>query len=189
MAMSEHQIRMRAGGQEHWLDFRLLKWDCWIVDWVVRHQHDVCFDILRFFSRLGTVYGWLSINLLYFLIFPEKVNSALGMLWASIAGLLFSQCMKRLFQRPRPWVTFEGLPIRIRKPRDTSFPSGHAVSAASIATAMLFLEPSFGWVFVGMGIGICLSRVYLMVHYASDVMLGALVGISIGAVVGSLMRA
>ena len=92
--------------------------------------------------------------------------------------LINNQIIKNLVQRPRPFVTFKELSIIIPTPSEFSFPSGH--TASSFAAAAVFyrhLPKKIGiWAIVLAGL-IGFSRLYVGVHYPTDVLAGVLTGI------------
>lgn len=103
----------------------------------------------------------------------------------AVLALLLTQgladhIVKPLVGRPRP---FEGgVPNArmIQSPRPTtgSFPSGHAASAVAGAIAMSRIWPQASWAFAALGALIAYSRIYVGVHYPSDVLAGALLGLA-----------
>jgi undecaprenyl-diphosphatase len=104
-----------------------------------------------------------------------------GKLSATLAveSVLVNQGVKRLFKRGRP--VFEGTrPHRLRTPSTTSFPSGHA-SAAFCAAAMLSGEdPARAALWYGLAAVVALSRPYVHIHHASDMVGGAVIGYVVG---------
>ena len=128
-----------------------------------------------FISRLSTVLGWIFLTLVYLAI-RKDIGSTLIMLVASGLGVCFSVILKQIIKRPRPWVTIPALQERCRRPYDPSFPSGHTFSAFTIAATMAILDPPTALIFMGFAGLIGLSRVYLLVHHISDVVMGALLG-------------
>jgi len=88
--------------------------------------------------------------------------------------------VKLVVKRPRP--VLEGLPPLGGAPSSLSFPSAHATSAFAVATAMTRVEPLAALAFIP-AIALALGRPYLGMHYPSDVLAGALLGIGLGLIV------
>lgn len=92
--------------------------------------------------------------------------------------------VKSLFRRTRPaWVSDAPRPRRLRNPRTSSFPSGHAT--AGFTAAALLSEGDPLWpAYYAIAAVVASSRVYVKIHHASDVV----AGVAIGAVFGHLGR-
>jgi decaprenylphosphoryl-5-phosphoribose phosphatase len=88
--------------------------------------------------------------------------------------------IKLLVKRPRP--ELEGLPPLGGAPSSLSFPSAHATSSFAVATAMVRVDPAMAGAFV-VAIALALGRPYLGMHYPSDVLAGAFIGVALGLVV------
>jgi len=88
--------------------------------------------------------------------------------------------IKLLVRRPRP--VLEGLPPLGGAPSSLSFPSAHATSSFAVATAMFRVDPAMGGAFV-VAFALALGRPYLGMHYPSDVLAGALLGMVLGLIV------
>jgi undecaprenyl-diphosphatase len=88
--------------------------------------------------------------------------------------------VKLVVRRPRP--VLEGLPPLGGAPSSLSFPSAHATSSFAVATAMARVEPLGALAFV-LAFALALGRPYLGMHYPSDVLAGALLGIALGLIV------
>lgn len=123
------------------------------------------------------------------LLFRKTRKAGLCLLLAlALSTLITNGLLKPLIARPRPYVTLQGnadfmawyagvgAPIEA----DASFPSGHTTAAFSYCTALLLLlrekKQKPAWLLLVPAALVALSRVYLMVHYASDVLFGALAG-------------
>jgi len=88
--------------------------------------------------------------------------------------------VKSLFRRHRPaWE--QERPRRLRRPRTTSFPSGHA-SAAFTAAGVLAQNDPLAPLYYAIGAVVAGSRVYVKIHHPSDVVAGALVGVVLARV-------
>ncbi|HKB50767.1 MAG TPA: phosphatase PAP2 family protein [Solirubrobacterales bacterium] len=88
--------------------------------------------------------------------------------------------VKLIVKRPRP--VLEGLPPLGGAPSSLSFPSAHATSAFAVATAMTRVEPLAALAFV-LAFALALGRPYLGMHYPSDVLVGAVLGVLLGLIV------
>jgi undecaprenyl-diphosphatase len=88
--------------------------------------------------------------------------------------------VKLLVRRPRP--VLEGLPPLGGAPSSLSFPSAHATSSFAVATAMTRVEPLAALAFI-LAFALSLGRPYLGMHYPSDVLAGALLGVALGLIV------
>ena len=88
--------------------------------------------------------------------------------------------VKLLVRRPRP--VLEGLPPLGGAPSSLSFPSAHATSSFAVATAMARVEPLGAMAFV-LAFALALGRPYLGMHYPSDVLAGAVLGVALGLIV------
>jgi undecaprenyl-diphosphatase len=87
--------------------------------------------------------------------------------------------VKAMFRRARPIVETER-PHRLRQPRTSSFPSGHA-SAAFVAAALLSDGRRAKPLYYGVAGVVALSRVHVRIHHASDVAGGIALGVALGA--------
>ncbi len=105
-----------------------------------------------------------------------------------LLGLGLNQIIFLFEHRVRPYDS--GLTHLIVSPSvDWSFPSDHATAAFAIATAFLLDGlPKRGIAFLGAALLICLSRVYVGTHYASDVLGGAAMGMVAAVAVSALYR-
>ena len=92
---------------------------------------------------------------------------------AGLAGLLVT-ILKATFDRPRPPLADPALDPVGSVPASASFPSGHAASAFAAAVAVGVLFPRLRRPLLALAATIALSRVYLGVHFATDVLVGSL---------------
>lgn len=115
------------------------------------------------------------------LVHAVRVAAVLGVEAALVNGPIKSQ-----FRRHRPVWEHER-PYRLRVPKTSSFPSGHA-SAAATAAGMLSERDPLGPLYYGVGAVVAFSRVYVRHHHASDVVAGALVGVVLARAARRLWR-
>lgn len=103
-------------------------------------------------------------------------------------SLIVNQGLKRLFNRPRP-TTAGDVRFQVRKPLTSSFPSGHASAAGFAATTLT------GWdgkrtatLWWPAAATVALSRAYVRIHHASDVVAGLTVGVVLARLARRLLR-
>ena len=104
-----------------------------------------------------------------------RLSSILG-----VESVLVNGVIKSFFRRRRPaWE--QPRAYRIRKPRSSSFPSGHA-SSAMTAAAVLGEDDPLKPVYYAVGAIVAASRVYVKIHHASDVIGGVATGVVLGRI-------
>jgi hypothetical protein len=111
---------------------------------------------------------------------PDQVVVLALMLGAE--SVIVNQGVKRLFRRERPTATGDDR-LRVRQPKTSSFPSGHASSAAFAAMVLSGWDgPKLGTIWWKIAAIVGISRAYVRIHHGSDVIAGALVGSLLGLV-------
>jgi undecaprenyl-diphosphatase len=109
--------------------------------------------------------------------FAQAVRTGVGL---GLESALVNLGIKSVFRRTRPNTPTIG-PLKLRKPKTSSFPSGHATSA--FTAAGLLAQDDVLWpVYYGLAVVVAASRVHVKVHHASDVVVGIGVGLLLGRV-------
>ena len=111
-----------------------------------------------------------------------------AMLAAEGVSSIVDGALKNAIGRQRPPLVDPRVHPLIPLPHDPSMPSGHAMMAFAGATLLALVAPRLRWAFLALAVGVALSRVYLGVHFPSDVMVGAVIGAAIGALAGGALR-
>ena len=140
-------------------------------------------EIMKFISMCGDFgMSWLIVILITNMIDQTRTMS-IDMLIALIAATLIGQVtIKSLVRRKRPCHTYPEVQLLITTPSDLSFPSGHTTSSFACSTVMMLYNPILGIIGYIYAILTAISRLYLFVHYLSDVVTGVILGITIGII-------
>lgn len=136
---------------------------------------------VKFITTLGNGGGiWIFLTLIM-LIVPKTRKVGCMMVAALIGTLLVNNMLlKNLFARTRPYEVIAELTYLVPKPGEYSFPSGHAGSSFAAACVMFRQLPGkYGIPALILAGLIALSRLYVGVHYPSDVLFGMISGIAI----------
>ena len=154
---------------------------------------DTCMVFLSRVNDYGVV--WLVLlGVLAALCGRTGRRSALAGLIALVVGVASAEAMKYLVMQPRPFLSLPDVRLLVSPPSSYSFPSVNvtyafaASSGASLAARRLLGRlPIWGWSILSLAAVISYSRVYVGVHYPSDVLGGALLGISVGWLAASIL--
>lgn len=131
------------------------------------------FDL--FFGNVVTVYALYLMGLLILVLILGRMTRRFGIL-VGIAYLLTyltgELLLKNLVERSRPFLIYD-LPVIIKLPTSFSFPSGHASMTFAIAGLFYFVGHRYRWYMIAFASYVAFSRVYLNVHFFSDIAAGA----------------
>lgn len=123
---------------------------------------------------------WILIALV-FCVVPKWRKAGLGILLAlALAHIVGNMFLKNLIARPRPYVIHPGIDLKIGHLKEFSFPSGHTITSFAAVFALPSDLGAIKRVLALVAVGIAFSRLYLFMHYPSDVLGGALIGMIIG---------
>lgn len=138
--------------------------------------------------------GWFWIVLSILLLIPKKTRTVgiAGLIALAIGALITNLALKNLVARTRPYEVIEGLTLLVGKQSDFSFPSGHSCASFAAATAYYKMaqkgHQKWGVLALVLAGFIAFSRLYVGVHYPTDVIAGIVIGVLSGIMAWMLMK-
>ena len=180
------------------MSFLAVNFDLPILEWI---QANLQCGFLDFIMPIITLFGeggifWIAWAVIL-LIIPKTRKIGLSMLIALILGLLVCNItLKPLVARIRPYDLQEqdfGIYINllIERQHDFSFPSGHTIASFEASVALLKHSRKMGIPALILAILVSFSRLYLYVHYPSDVLVSVVLGTAfafIGCALANLIK-
>lgn len=160
-----------------------VSFDLPILDWIQANLQsgflDVIMPIITLFGDGGIF--WIAVSVLLLCI-PKTRQTGLGMIFALLMGVLVCNVtLKPLVHRPRPYDFQENLgvyiPLLVDRLHDYSFPSGHTIASFEASVVLLKHSKKMGIPALILAVMIALSRLYLYVHYPTDVIFSVFAGI------------
>lgn len=162
----------------------LKKIDNIILKWINVKLRNKTFDkimpIITSIGNLGIV--WIVISVL---LMTRKNYRVLGQMIITaliITTIIGEGIIKNIVKRKRPFYGENDKELLITKPITYSFPSGHTASSFAVATVFIKTDNAASFEIVLLASLIAFSRVYLGVHYPSDVIGGGIIGVICGLI-------
>ena len=156
-----------------------------ILDWIAANLWNPVLDVLMPLITLLGDAGIFWIAIAVALLCTKKYRKiGLGMAIAMAIGLLVCNVtLKPLVMRPRPYdyqadVFQKIIPLLVEKQHDFSFPSGHTIASFEAATVIAINNKKWGIAALVLAVLIAFSRMYLYLHYPTDVLASVVLGIA-----------
>ena len=153
-----------------------------ILDWFQTLHTPFLDKIMVFITRLGDAgIIWIVLSIVLLLI-PKTRKSGVVMVAALVVDVILCNIvLKNLVARTRPYDVNRGVHLLVAKLHDYSFPSGHTAASFASVTALYLAGEKKLWKFaLVLACLIAISRLYLYVHYPTDVLGGILFGVISG---------
>lgn len=162
----------------------ILHYDFKILDFIQLNITNPVLDkLMVMFTYLGSGGAIWIILTLMLLIFVKNKKYGLAMALSLILCLLIGNItLKPLIGRIRPCEINDTVNLLIKRPTDASFPSGHTMSSFAAAVSLLYYNKKIGVVALILASMISFSRLYIYVHYPTDILAGIIIGVAIAIV-------
>lgn len=166
-----------------------------ISNWVLNTFGDSKFFavVMSIFTHLG---GWIAVTAILVGLVAFKKTRKVG-LFCTVAVLLTllvnNAILKNIVQRTRPFQDYPEM-IKIcelagyKLPTDFSMASGHSASTMAVAVSVFMHSKKWGGVAIGGSVLIGLTRIALLVHYTTDVLVGWMIGAGLAIGVYFLLK-
>jgi undecaprenyl-diphosphatase len=163
----------------------VLKWvaslyhlECNLFRWINRYyDHKSLNSLFHFITHAGGARFTIGTTIII-LLFSYYFSSYLGPILA--IALMVSHIpvaiLKRLYPRKRPYLVLEQTKVMACPLSDFSFPSGHTTAIFSIVIPIILHFPFLTLILLPLAVGVGISRIFLGLHYPSDVLCGATLG-------------
>ncbi len=159
----------------------ILSIDRWILEFIQTYMHNPFLDkVMPFVTKLGNLgVIWIVISIILILSKKYRKAGILAIYSLVIAAILGEGLIKNIIARPRPFMEISDIDLLIPKPTSYSFPSGHTASSFAATTAYVKMIDNKKIVIplVLLACMIAFSRLYLMVHYPTDILGGVVLGL------------
>lgn len=153
-----------------------------VLDWIQTLHTPFLDKIMVFITRLGDAgIIWIVLSIVLLLIPKTRKSGAVMVVALVVDVLLCNIVLKNLVARTRPYDVNTGVHLLGAKLHDYSFPSGHTAASFASVTALYLAGEKKLWKFaLVLACLIAISRLYLYVHYPTDVLGGVLFGVISG---------
>lgn len=158
---------------------KINKLDTYILFTIMKHTQnkylDIAMPVVTILGNLGAV--WIVMAIALLLDKSYRMVGSMVLITLIISTIIGEVMVKHLVRRSRPCIAKNDIRLLITKPTSYSFPSGHTLSSFAVAGVLSTYFTEYRLIFIGIALLIALSRMYLYVHYPTDVIAGIILGL------------
>ncbi len=152
-----------------------------LLNIIEKIHNPILTKIMVFISALGDKgFLWIALGICLLLFKKTRRAGVCVLLALLIDSVLVNLWLKPLIGRIRPFEFDKSLIPLIARPVDASFPSGHTAASFAASTALFINFRKYGLASMVVAFVMGFSRIYLLVHFPSDVIAGMIIGIVLG---------
>ncbi|WP_294348702.1 phosphatase PAP2 family protein [uncultured Clostridium sp.] len=170
--------------------FKLIeKYDAKVYKYINSKPHNKLIDkIMIFFTLLGNLgLIWIMISILFISRSNSRKNGIMLLCALLLTTILGEGIIKNIVRRKRPFIKMDTYhKLLIIPPRSHSFPSGHTASSFAASAVFLAIDSELSAIIILIASLIAFSRLYLNVHYLSDIIGGGILGLICGYITTGL---
>ena len=135
-------------------------------------------DSFTLFLSYVTTSGiiWVVAGIVMLFSRKHRASGIIMLVSLTVVFLTGDVLLKHLVNRPRPFTVNTDIALLIEPPSGSSFPSTHSAFAAASTTVLLARNKLLGFIVTVITVCIAFSRLYLYVHYPTDVLAGLMLG-------------
>ena len=161
-----------------------MQWEFAFLYFLQELHNPVMDKIMLFFTEMGNIgMPWLAIAVLL-LCFKKTRKCGIAILASMLLKeLIGNLILKNLVARSRPCQIDTTIPLLISAPSSYSFPSGHTFDAIAASVSVYLYNKKAGIAAIIVGAIIAFSRMYLFVHFPTDVLASVVLGIAVAVLV------
>lgn len=155
------------------------KFDNYILCFIKKHVQNKYLDILMpIITSMGNLSAiWIIIAAIISLLNTHRLIGHMVIFTLIIGTILGEGIIKNIVRRVRPCNQYNNISLLISRPTSYSFPSGHTLSSFAASEMLSINYPQYRFIFTVIAFLIALSRIYLYVHYPTDIIAGIILGI------------
>lgn len=132
--------------------------------------------IMQLITKLGGKYFNMALIILFFIVRPNTNSQFFQQLFVTLTSShIIVHFLKRKINRPRPYSTFKNIVVQTNPFEAYSFPSGHTTAVFTSALVLSSTFKQISILFFVLAVLTAFSRIYLGVHYPSDVLMGIII--------------
>lgn len=166
----------------------IMQWEFDLLYWFQSLHNPALDAVMKTITKFGDAgLFWIFLTVAI-LIFVKDKRVGISCATALICEAVIVVILKNVVQRSRPIWLDPGIHMLVKIPKDYSFPSGHSAASFSVAVSIFLYNKKWGTVAIIGAALIAVSRMYLFVHFPTDVLAGTIIGIAMALICGYLVK-